>query len=124
MATKLKEAEARISPIRINDEKAGIVYELDFNRESVVFAENRGFDTDNLIKFPVTNFPEFFYFSLRANHRKVTRGQADELYKRLGGFSPAFLEKLLLLYNQAAQANNIVETTEEMGKNEGLTVEL
>lgn len=124
MATKIKEAEERIEPIKITDQESGKVYILDFNRESVMFAESRGFDTELLLKFPVTHFPDFLYYSLRANHRNVARNQSDNLYERLGGYSPAFLERLLLLYNQAAQANNIVENTEDMGKNGNLTVEL
>ena len=124
MATKIKEAEVRIEPVKITDTESGAVYTLDFNRESVIFAESRGFDPELLVKFPVSNFPDFLFYSLRANHRNIARNQSDKLYERLGGYSPAFLERLLQLYNQAALANNIVEATEDMGKNGNLTVEL
>ena len=124
MATKIKEAEVRIDPVKITDNETGTTYILDFNRESVMFAEARGFDTELLVKFPVSNFPDFLFYALRANHKNIARNQSDKLYERLGGYSPEFLERLLQLYNQAAFANNIVEATEEMGKNGNLTVEL
>jgi len=130
MAEKIKDniVDERVKPARITDNNTGKVYELDFNRESVAYAEGRGFKLQNVIDFPVTYFPELFYLAFRANHgpRKgnVSRAETNEIYDRMGGFSPEFLERLLSLYNQAALSNNAVETTEEMGKNGNLTVEL
>ncbi len=116
--------EERINSIKITDDRTGEVFELDFNRESVVFAEERGFLLDDVGKFPVTKFPEFFYYAFRAHHRSVSRHKTDSLYERLGGMSSDFLERLILLYNQARATNNVVETTDEMGKNGGMSVEL
>lgn len=116
--------EERVRPITITDKTTGAVYELDFSRESIKFAEARGFETDDVLKFPVTKFPELFYYSFRKNHRNMSRSQTDALYDRIGGFTPEALERFLLLYSQAATANNIIEDGEEMGKNGNVTVEL
>ena len=130
MADKIKtnDVEERIPPIVIGNNDTGETYTLDFNRESVVFAENRGFEVDNVLKYPVSNFPELFFLSFRMHHGpkngNITRTQTDKIYAALGGFSPDFLQRLILLYNQAAYSNNAVETTEEMGKNSGWTVNL
>lgn len=130
MAEKIKtnDAEERIPAIELTNGETGKTYTLDFNRDSVVFAESRGFEVDNVLKYPVTNFPELFYIAFRMHHGpkngNITRTQTDEIYKALGGFSPDFLQRLILLYNQAAYSNNAVETTEEMGKNSSWTVTL
>lgn len=127
---KIKEStvEERVNPITIRNPENGKAYVLDFNRESVAFAERREFEMDNLLKFPVSNFPELFYLSFRANHGpgkgNISKLETDKIYEALGGYSPEFLERLIALYNQAALSNNMVESTEEMGKNSGWTVEL
>jgi len=120
----MAKTDERVKPIKITDNETGKVYELDFCRESVRFAEQRGFEPEDVAKYPVTKFPEFFFYAFRMHHREVARSQTDRLFERLGGFSPNFLERLVLLYNQALTANNVVESDEDMGKNGNLGVEL
>ena len=115
--------EERISPITIHDNETGSVYTLDFCRESIRFAEERKFDIEDVAKYPETMFPTFFFYAFRMHHKNLARSQTDALYKRLGGFSGAFLERLILLYNQAITANNVVENNEDLGKNGNLAVE-
>ena len=128
--TKIKDntVEDRIAPAYIEDKNTGTEYCLDFNRESVKYAESRGFELENVIKFPVTYFPEFFFLAFRAHHGpkngNISRIKTDAIYEALGGFSPEFLERLIDLYNQAQLSNNAVETTEEMGKNSNVAVRL
>ena len=130
MAEKIKEnnVDERVPAIELNDGNTGETYTLDFNRESVKFAEDRGFEVDNVLKFPVSNFPELFFYAFRMHHGpkhgNISKIQTDKIYDALGGFSPEFLNRLILLYNQAAYSNNAVETTEEMGKNSNWTVTL
>ena len=121
---KKETGEERVNPARINDNENGAVYELDFSRDSVRFAENRGFKMDEVTDFPETKFKELFYLAFRKNHRNLSRTQTDKLYERLGGFSAEFLERRIMLYNQAALSNNIVAETADMGKNGNMTVEL
>lgn len=123
MAEKSK-GKAKIPSIKITDKDTGTIYELDFCRESIRFAEARGFDLDDVGKYPVTKFPEFFFYAFRMHHRGLAKTQTDALYDRLGGFSPEFLERMILLYQQALEANNVAENTEEMGKNGNVAVEL
>ena len=129
MAEKIKanDVDERVPAIELQDPN-GEIYTLDFNRDSVAYAESRGFEVDNVVKFPVSNFPELFWYAFRMHHGpkhgNITRNQTDKIYEALGGFSPDFLQRLILLYNQAAYSNNAVETTEEMGKNSGWKVTL
>lgn len=123
----MSEAE-RVNPIRLTDKKgiigpAGNVYELDFSRESIVFAENRGFKVEEVVAYPVTRISELFYYSFRKNHRKVSREKTDKLMEAWGGVTESVLKRLIDLYNQAALSNNI-QTDEDSEKNEMVAVEL
>lgn len=115
--------EERICPARITDNDDGTVYELDFSRESVRFAEMRGFKLEDVNDFPVTKFSELFYFALRKNHRSFSKEKADKLYEKLGGMTEKLLIRLIQLYQQAAVSNNL-QDEEELAKNDHVTVEL
>jgi hypothetical protein len=118
------ETNEQVKPIILHDTEAGIDYTLEFNRETIRFAESRGFDMEDVGKYPMTKLTELFYYAFRMHHKNMARSQTDKLFERLGGYSPNFLERLVLLYNQALTANNVVETDEDMGKNGNLGVEL
>lgn len=115
--------EERVNPPRVTDKNTGKVYELDFSRESVRFAENRGFAVDEITKFPVTRIPELFYLAFRKNHKNVSRSQTDALLEEMGGMSPKLLERLMQLYNQAA-LTHVIASDEDVEKNVSVTVEL
>jgi len=117
-------AEERILPIRITDHDTGETYELDFSRDSVVFAEQRGFEPESITTFPATKIPEFFYYAFRKNHRKLAKNQTDALLDKLGGLTDKMLERLILLYQQAQMANNIIQDEEDLVKNAKMTVEM
>lgn len=119
-----KMADERVTSIKITAPSGDKSYELDFNRDSVRFAESRGFKMEDVFDYPETKFPELFYYSFRYHHRNLSKQQTDKIYEELNGFSREFLETLVTLYNQAMLANNVVDSTEEMGKNSGWTVEL
>lgn len=120
--------DEHIKAIRLTDNKGIIgqpseVYELDFSRESIAFAEGRGFKIEEIPDFPVTRISELFYYSFRKNHRKVSRDKTDKFMKAWGGVPESVLKRLIDLYNQAALSNNI-QTDEDAEKNEVGTVEL
>lgn len=115
--------EERITPATITDNKSGDKYELDFTRESVRFAENRGFELANVAKYPVNGVADLFYYSFRAHHKNIARDKTDKLIERWGGVPEALLNRLIQLYQQAMTANN-VQTDEEAEKNAELTLEL
>lgn len=118
----------RVKPIRLTD-NAGIirhpgdVYELDFSRESIVFAENRGFKVEEVLVYPVTRISELFYYAFRKKHRNVSREKTDKFMEAWGGIPESVLKRLIELYNQAALSNNI-QIDEDAEKNETATVEL
>ena len=99
--------EERVNPIRITVD--GTVYELDFSRESVAFAEQRGFKAEDVIAFPNTKVPELFFYALRKNHKFIARTQSDKLLESIGGMT--------------AYAHRVI-TDEELAKNSNVTVEM
>lgn len=118
----------RVNPIRLTDNtgiihRPGDVYELDFSRESIVFAENRGFKVEEVLVYPVTRISELFYYAFRKKHRSVSREKTDKFMEAWGGIPESVLKRLIELYNQAAMANNI-QVDEDAEKNETATVEL
>ena len=100
--------EERVNPIRITVD--GTVYELDFSRESVAFAEQR-------------KVPELFFYALRKNHKFIARTQSDKLLDSIGGMTVSMMERLMQLYNQTAYAHRVI-TDEELAKNSNVTVEM
>lgn len=113
----------RVNPLKITISDSGEVYELDFNRDAIRFAEGREFVLDDVLKYPQTKVPEFFFYAFRMNHKKVSRSQTDALMEKMGGLTPKILERLILLYQQAQMSNNIQED-EDLEKNGAVTVEL
>jgi hypothetical protein len=72
---------------------------LEFNRESVKFAEDRGFKISEVGDFPITKIPEFFFYAFRMHHKNVPRSKTDEiLVEQLGGLTQKALTRLVELY--------------------------
>lgn len=115
--------QERVNPLRITDNETGKTYELDFTRETVKFAENRGFRVDEITAYPASRIPDLFYYSFRKNYKNMARSQTDALLEGMGGLTNVVLERLVLLYNQAA-LSNLIATDEDAAKNERVTVEL
>lgn len=113
----------RIEPIRITDNDSGNTYVLDFNRDSVRFAESRGFKLEDVPDYPSTKFEEFFFYAFRANHKNLSREKANKLYEKMGGMTERVLARLLDLYQQAQVSNNI-QDEDDLKENPHVTVEL
>lgn len=114
----------KVMPMFVIDKETGTRFELDFSRESVVFAENRGFDLAEVGKFPLIRIPELFFCAFRKNHRQVARNQTDALLKKMGGLSDAALERLIQLYKQAIQYGGVIQADEDESEEKNVTVEL
>ncbi|NBI10256.1 DUF5055 domain-containing protein [Colidextribacter sp. OB.20] len=128
MSEKAIAKEEKINPIRLTDNNGiiknpGDVYELDFSRESVVYAESRGFKLEDVPSFPVTGIANLFFYSFRKNHKSVAREKVDKLREAWGGIPESVLNRLFDLYNQAATANTI-QVEEGSEKNGAATVEM
>ena len=118
-----KEINEQVKPIIIHDAENEIDYTLEFNRESVRFAEARGFDIDDVGKYPMTKIPELFYYAFRMHHRNVSREKTDRiLFEDLGGLPEGCAERLGALY--AAPFEALSNKEGKTGKNSKVTVEL
>lgn len=113
----------RVESMKITDSEKNVTYELDFNRDAVRFAEARQFQVEDVSRYPNTKIPELFYYAFRMHHKNLARAQTDAIFDMLGGLTGDMLERLVLLYEQAALSNTI-QTNEDMGKNARMTVEL
>lgn len=118
--------EDRVKPVRMTDEIDGKVYELDFCRESILFAQRNKFSLEDALAYPAVGLRDLFYYSFRKNHKNVARDKTDKLFDRWGGGIPDKLAKRLIkLYQQAEASNSIVlDDDEEARKNSKLTLEI
>lgn len=112
--------ETRPNPMRITDPDSGEVYTLDFSRESVKFAEQRGFDVTTYRRHPETGVSDLFFYAFRKNHRNMAREKTDKLLEELEGLLPEELARLEELYTASISSFNL----EGERKNARLTVEL
>lgn len=112
-----------IKPAIITFGKEGKEYTLDFNRDAVRFAEARGFQVEDVAKFPATKVPELFFYAFRKNHKNLAKSHTDNLLEEMGGLSGALLERLVQLYQQAALVH-VISIDEDAGKNPNVTVTL
>ncbi len=117
-----KEINEQVKPIIIHDEENGIDYTLEFNRETIRFAEARGFDIDDVSRFPMSKLPELFYYSFRMHHKNVSREKTDRiLFDDLGGMPSGMAERLGALY--AAPFEALTNSEGKQAKNSKMTVE-
>lgn len=106
--------DERVNPLILTDPVTGETYELDFNRESVLFAENREFKVDEALDYPAKNIPLFFWYALRKNHRKIAMNQAEDILRNhFHGISVKKVGQLISLYNQARFANTVIMDDDE-----------
>lgn len=97
-------------------------YTLEFSRESVKFAEQRGFKIDNVTDYPMTAIPELFFFDFRMHHANVARNQTDKiLFEEMGGLPEGMLSRLMELYSQPFET---LIGENEARKNSKWTVEM
>lgn len=119
-----KEVNEQVKPIIIHDAENGIDYTLEFNRESIRFAEQRGFDIDDVGKYPMTKIPELFYYAFRMHHKNVSREKTDRiLFDDLGGLPDGAAERLGALYAAPFEALSN-KNDEKKAKNSKMTVEM
>jgi len=109
----------RVKPIIIKDKKNNREYTLEFDRDSVRFAESRGFKLEDVDEYVMTKVPEFFWYAFRMHHKSVALNQAEEILKEIGGLNEAIAKRLVELYVQTYNALGSEET-----KNPDMTVEL
>jgi len=110
------ETEDRVEPLGITIDD--VAYELDFNRDSLRYMASQKFKVDpEILDYVAVQGPDLWYYSFRANHKKLSRQKTDELLGIVGGITPKIFERLFLLYNQALMSNSIVQNDEDLEKN-------
>ena len=116
-----KEINEKVKPIILHDNEEGTEYTLEFNRESVRFAEARGFCIDDVGRYPFTKLPELFFYAFRMHHKNISREKTDRiLFDDLGGMPEGMAERLGALYGSPFEA---LVNKENEGKNSKMTVE-
>lgn len=126
MATEKKipaiEEKEKVKPIILKMED-GEEFTLEFSRESIRFAEARGFDIDEVAKYPMTRVPELFWYAFRMHHPRISKEQAERiLIDDMGGMPKGMAERLGQLY--AAPFEALSQDDEGEGKNCKVTVEM
>lgn len=109
----------RVKPIVIKDKENKREYTLEFNRDSVRFAENRGFKLEDVDQYTMTKVPEFFWYAFRMHHMNVSLSQAEEILKQIGGLTTPIAQRLVQLWVQTYESLGNEET-----KNPNMAVEL
>lgn len=121
----MSEKVERVKPIVLRMED-GTEYTLEFSRETVRFAEGRGFVIDDVAKFPMTKVYEFFWYAFRMHHKAISREKTDKIIDEdwggIGGIPAGVLERLGQLY--AEPFNTLVDADNGEAKNARVTVEL
>lgn len=112
----------KVMPVIIHDKENNKDYTLEFSRESVKFAEGRGFRLEDVDNYPMTKIPEFFWYSFRMHHPSFSLGQAEKMLERMGGMSEPLARRLGELWAVPFEALNPVADGDE--KNLSVTVEL
>ena len=109
----------RVKPIIIKDKENKREYTLEFDRDSLRFAEGRGFKLEDVDDYSMTKVPEFFWYAFRMHHKSVALNQAEEILREIGGMNEAIARRLIELWVQTYDALGNEET-----KNPNLSVEL
>lgn len=118
-----RDENVKVNPITLTDSETGAKYVLEFSRESVKFAEIRGFAIEDVQRYPMTKIPELFFYAFRKNHKNISRQKTDAFLDEwggIGGIPDGMIERLVALYIQPFEA-----TPQHEGavKNARLTVE-
>lgn len=109
-----------VKPIKITDTTSNITYTLEFNRESVMYAERQGFNITELQQKSLSGSLDLWVYSFRANHKGVSRETALKLLEDMGGMPEGLLERLVELY---AEPYKVLIPDEENSKNAKVVVE-
>lgn len=114
--------DKRLDPIVLTAED-GKEYTLQFNRKSVIYAENNGFTLEDLSdgKY-MSGVSNLFFYAFRMHHPYMTHEQTDRiLFDEMGGLPEGMIERLGALY---AEPYNALIPSEDAGKNSRWAVKM
>ena len=96
--------EEKLKPMTIVDPDNGREYTLEFNRKSVVKAEQAGLDVNKFESSSMTMIPLLFWGAFQMHHPHMTREQTDKiLFDGLGGLNEEEMGYLAKLYAEPFQ---------------------
>ena len=120
---------AEIKPIVLTFTDTNQVYTLEFNRNTVAWAEKSGFPLNPmngqeiLMEKPMSVIEDLFYYAFQMHHRGISKSVTDKiLYEDLGGITSAMLERLVALHMKAY--GTLITNDEAKPKNPTLAVEM
>ena len=118
----VKPTDTAIKPIILKDESNGDIFVLEFNRDTVKYAEQRGFRIGGLDEgVVVSTTEELFFYAFRMHHPNKSRADTDKiLYEKLKGLPKGMLERLIDLYVLPISS---LKQEEEEAKNSTMTVD-
>lgn len=122
VAEVTKNESEQIKPVILRDQTNGEIYVLEFNRDTVKFAEQRGFKIGSIdAGVVVTTTEDLFYYAFRMHHPKMSKADTDKiLYDKLHGMPDGMLLRLIDLYVLPIET---LKQKEEEAKNLTMTVE-
>lgn len=127
MATKLETKntqtdDKRVKPIILKDDSNGDIFVLEFNRDTVKYAEARGFKIGAFDEGQViTTTEELFFYAFRMHHPNKSKADTDKiLYEKLHGLPTGMLDRLIDLYVLPVTE---LRQNEEESKNSTMTAE-
>lgn len=121
----MEENKKKIEPLIVNDGETGAQYVLDFNRDTIKYAERMQFELENVLKYPQTSGAALFFYAFRKNHKFMPREKTDKMLEDMHGLPQAGWERLIQLFQQAQLSNFIQdEDDEETKKNSRFQIQL
>ena len=111
-----------VRPLVLRDTETGMTYTLEFSRDTVRYAEGRGFKYADVADFPMTGIYDLFWYAFRMHHKNISREKTDRIIDDWGGIEnipEGVLERLGQLY--AAPFDTLRDDEERPPK---VTVEL
>ena len=117
-----KDDSRNVKPIRLHDSVTGDIYVLEFNRETVKYAEERGFRVNALDEGAVVSATEeLFWYAFKMHHPNISRAETNRfLYDKLKGLPKGMMERLVDLYLEPVYT---LGQSEEDAKNATMTAE-
>lgn len=112
--------KVNVKPIHLKDNEHNIEYTLEFNRNTVKYSEEHGFNIEK-IEDKKMSLLDLFYYSFLMHHKGIKRETTDALVESMGGFPDGLIARLCELY--IAPYGFLVQD-EESSKNASVTVEM
>lgn len=96
--------DKKVAPIILKYDD-GTEYTLEFNRESVDYAERTGFNPDKFDAQTMVMTTQFFWLAFRMHHPTISKKKTDSiLFDDLGGLTDEMTRRLVELYNEPYNA--------------------